>query len=324
MNPYKSTLVLPRPFIHNGRSSIAAPSESNFTSEFGTLFPPAQYLISRWGTTAYYSFPPQDHSTSESTINRVLLVHGVSTPALGMLPLAKKLRSEYPNAHFVLFDLWGHGLSSTPLSPHVPALFHSQIVELLSRLRWPSAHMIGYSFGGVTSTGLLATRPELVESLTLIAPAGLLRSANLSNEHQMCFKGESTEDEARKWVMEFLGNSPLVVPDNWRESVKNGQVVAPAVVEWEQREHEGHVSSVVGIVRDGGVFDQHEVFKKAATTGVRTVALLGEHDEVCSSEDLNDVGMANVHVILGAGHSLSRDNVSEVAPLIVDFWKDLE
>ncbi|KAF1356341.1 Alpha/Beta hydrolase protein [Delphinella strobiligena] len=322
MAHYKSTIVLPRTVIHNGHNSIAAPTEAAFTHDFGTLLPPAQFLHSRWGITAFYDLPPK--SQAGPVVQRTLFVHGVCTPALGMLPLASKLRAQNPNAHFVLLDLWGHGLSSTPLTPHVPTLFRSQIIELLSRLKWPSAHMVGYSFGGATTAGLAASHSQLVESMVLVAPAGLLRASDVFSEcRNYLVGGADVEDEARDWILEWLEGGPLVVPEDWRERFERGEVCAEALRDWQQKNHEGHVSSVVAIVRDGGVFDQHEEFLKASVAVPKSLVVLGELDDVCNAQKVTDVGMTNVYVVPGAGHAVIRQNVPEVASLIEEFWQNL-
>ena len=89
------------------------------------------------------------------------------------------------------------------------------------------------------------------------------------------------------------------------------------------REHRGHAASVVAMFRDGGAMDNHAEFAKAARTGVPSLAILGELDDVCSEQDLNQQGFTNVVSIPQAGHSVVRDKVPEVAVLIVDFWKSL-
>jgi hypothetical protein len=89
------------------------------------------------------------------------------------------------------------------------------------------------------------------------------------------------------------------------------------------REHEGHVASVVGIYRDGGVQDRHAEFAKAAKTGIQSLYILGELDDVCSDQDLHDVGMRNVAIISQVGHGVVRERVPEVAKLIEDFWNKL-
>jgi hypothetical protein len=86
------------------------------------------------------------------------------------------------------------------------------------------------------------------------------------------------------------------------------------------KEHKGHAASLVAILRDGGVMDRHAQFVEAAKSGVKCFCILGELDDVCSVQDLQNVGMQDVAVVPQVGHGLVRQRVAEVAQLIEDFW----
>ncbi|KAF4551890.1 Hypothetical protein D9617_12g037800 [Elsinoe fawcettii] len=312
--------VLPRSSssLQSPPTWISAPSESSFTSHFGQILPAAEYITTPSGPFAYYSFPP---STPSPSAPRVLLLHGVQTPAIGLVPLITALRTSLPNAHFVTQDWYGHGLSSTPVQPHEPSLFTGQIDTLLNHLKWPCAHFVGFSFGCSVAVSFTASHPAKVLSLSLVAPAGLMRSADWGEKANAILAGSQGEEAARDWILDFLEGGKLVVLDDWKERVARGEVVAEAVREWQMREHEGHVASVVGIFRDGGVADRHEVFKQVAGTGVKSIAVLGGDDEVCTKEDVEQVGFGNVKVIEGVGHGVVRQRATEVAYYIVEFWR---
>ncbi|PSK36587.1 Serine hydrolase-like protein [Elsinoe australis] len=323
MSVDSADLVLPRPTAVDARETstrppIRAPTEEAFRSTFGSLLPSAEYVATDNGRVAYYSLPP---SLPNSTIapDRVLFIHGVQTPALGMVPLVRTLHTSFSGSHFVLVDLYGHGLSDTPVVPHTPSLFYTFIDTLLDHLQWPSAHLVGFSFGGGTSVGYAASRgTSRVKSLSLVAPAGLYRSADFDAAH---LRGDD-EVAARKWVLNCLEGGPLVVPEDWKQRVEKGEVVAEAVRGWQLREHPGHAASVVGIFRDGGVMDSHAKFAEAAKAGIPSTIVLGASDDVCTEQELRDFGFPNVAVIPG-GHGIVRESVPEVAALIRDFWRGL-
>ncbi|KAF1980441.1 alpha/beta-hydrolase [Bimuria novae-zelandiae CBS 107.79] len=322
---FPEELVLPRPGAGpSTRCPIPAPPESSFTETFGALLPPTKYVNTSNGKAAYYDISPSLSGSSTTTPDRVLLIHGVQTPALGLLPLSRALQDSFPHRHFVLFDLWGHGLSDTPFLPHESSLFHQLIDALFKQLEWTSAHLIGFSFGGALTAGYTASRTLRVESFTLIAPAGLMRSSELAPEEQGHMRGGGDESVARKWVHNWLNGGELVVPADWKERVAKGEVVAPALREWQLREHGGHVASVVGMIRDGGAFDDHATFVEAARTGIPSLAILGGLDNICSSQDLKDVGITNVAIVPEVGHEVVRQRVPEVATLISEFWKTMD
>ncbi|EPS34350.1 hypothetical protein POX_a00677 [Penicillium oxalicum] len=324
-------IVLPRPGTDqpiNALHPIRAPSEAAFTSTFGNLLPKASYLQTPCGRAAYYELPPQSSTetpgTQQDGISRVLLVHGVQTCAVGLQPLASTLASRFPSAHCVLVDLWGHGLTDTPLVPHEPALFHTLLEVMMDHLGWPNAHLVGYSFGGATVATFAAAHPERVQSMALVAPAGLLHARDFTEEQNQYLQGGAgLEERARDWIIEFLEDGRLVVPADWQERVGRGEIVAEAVRDWEMKEHEGHAASVVAIFRDGGALDKDAEFEQAAKSGIPYLNVLGELDGVCSVEKLRDVGMDKVTVIPQVGHGLVRERVREVAGAIEEFWKTL-
>ncbi|KAI8658292.1 AB hydrolase-1 domain-containing protein [Fusarium keratoplasticum] len=317
-------LVLPRPGgdVASPQPPISGPSEEIFTKTFGALLPPAKFLNTATGKAAYYELLPSSPGDDSSTPSRVLLIHGVQTPALGMLPLARELHTSFPNAHLVLVDLWGHGLSDTPIVPHEAGLFHQLLDDLLDHLQWPSAHLVGYSFGGALTAGYVASRPSRVQSFTLVAPAGLLRFTDFSAEEQGYLRG-GDEVAARKWVVEWLEGGELTVPADWEKRVEKGEVVAEAVREWQMRKHPGHTASVVAIVRDGGVMDRHAEFTKAAGTGIPALAVLGELDSLCSEQQLSDHGFSNVIVVPQVGHGVVRERAREVGVEVGKFWDSI-
>jgi pimeloyl-ACP methyl ester carboxylesterase len=315
--------VLPRPGAPPSSSTpISGPTESAFTETFGKLLPPAKFLKTEKGKAAYYELPPSVPSDSTQTPDRVLFIHGVQTPALGIFPLASALRTSYPGAHLVLVDLWGHGLSDTPVAPHEASLFHQLLDALLDELKWPSAHLVGFSFGSVLTAGYTASRPARVKSYVLVAPAGLIPSAMFTPEQQGYLRG-GDEVAARKFTLQFLEGGDLVVPADWKERVGKGEVVAEAVREWQMREHPGHTASVVGIFRDGGVLDNDPVYVKAVGTGIPSLAVLGGKDELYNEQQVKDLGFTNVTVVPEAGHGVVRQNVPEVAGFISNFWAKL-
>ncbi|KAL4998613.1 Alpha/Beta hydrolase protein [Aspergillus recurvatus] len=316
-------IILPRPGqVVNGQA-IPGPSEVAFVRAFGQVLPPASYLPTRNGRVAYYKHSPAANEPTAS-VRRVLLIHGVQTPAIGLQPLAEDLSMRFPSAQCVLVDLWGHGLTDTPFAPHEPALFHQLIEDLMEHLGWPDAHMIGYSFGGSTTVTFAAARPGRVSSMVLVAPAGLLREDRFTDEQKGYLRGgDGLEEAAKDWIFEFLEGGQLAVPSDWRERVARGEVVAEAVRDWELRNHPGHQASVVGVFRDGGVLDRHAEFLRAGKDGIPALCVLGETDDVCSAQDLYDVGLENVAVVPQVGHGVVRERVPDVAHHVEAFWRGL-
>ncbi|KAL7952656.1 Alpha/Beta hydrolase protein [Trichoderma compactum] len=210
-------------------------------------------------------------------------------------PLASALSAHFPFAKCVLVDLWGHGLTDTPLRAHDAALFHSLLESVMVHLEWDNAHLVGFSFGASATADFAAANPERVASMALVAPAGCIRQGEFEELHRNYLRGgEGIEEQAKEWILQLLEGGDLVVPADWKDRVDKGEVVAEAVRDWQMKNHEGHIASVVAIFGDGGVLDNGDEFRKAAKTGIKTLCILGELDDIVSGKDLLSVGMRKI------------------------------
>ncbi|KAI0204548.1 alpha/beta-hydrolase [Astrocystis sublimbata] len=305
------------PIQQKNKDVIPAPSYESFVSQFGDAFPKPEFLESDLGKTAVYQLPPP----SGQLTRRVLMIHGLNTPALGLLPLAKELQSLDPGAHVVLFDLWGHALSSSPKLPHRAHIFESQIYQVLGFMQWTSAHMLGHSFGGSMLTQFAQRNPWAVLSATLLAPAGMLSEDLFSDKLRGLLK-DSTDREAEKIavVLPFLEGGPLVVPSDWQERVKRGEVVAEALREWELKEHKGYAQSVSSMFREGNVYGCEDYFHRFAQLPLKKLAVLGETDVIIDKNTLLRLGMEDVHVVPRHGHAVVRTAPGDVARIVYEMW----
>lgn len=308
--------------------SIEPPQEADFTAAFGTLLPPVEIISSMWGSTAMYSMPGQVSTAESSSAERAIFVHGVGTPALGLLPLAKQIQALNPSMHIVLYDLWGHGLSSTPMATHELALFHYQLLNLFTHLGWTSAHLVGFSFGGSVSTSFTALHPTLVESLTLLAPVGLLPRSNSWWKKRLELGGWGIESISQRHILNFINGGPLVIEEGLEERVRNGVVDSAAIQAWLRANHKGHIASVVSVVRYGGISGLEESYAQVARIQAKALIVLGETDGFIIPHEfkrsLEGVGWtADVVVIPETGHSLIREKAVEVATYVTKFWESL-
>ncbi len=98
----------------------------------------------------------------------VILLHGFASDAASWAPLEPALR----HRPLIRIDLPGHGGSPTLPIPDFAALA-ALIRRTFTELDLARAHLVGHSLGGALALALADTRPRNIESLTLIAPAGL-------------------------------------------------------------------------------------------------------------------------------------------------------
>jgi pyruvate dehydrogenase E2 component (dihydrolipoamide acetyltransferase) len=70
-------------------------------------------------------------------------------------------------------DLPAHGSSTVPAAPLTVESLASSLAQVLDAIGIARAHVVAHSLGGALSLLLAKDRPQLVASLSLIAPAGL-------------------------------------------------------------------------------------------------------------------------------------------------------
>ncbi|PVH80670.1 alpha/beta-hydrolase [Cadophora sp. DSE1049] len=316
-----SAPTLPHPSLISSLNHIPPPPIQEYISKFRNLLTEGTSIPSSWGTTRFYDFSPKFPSSAR----RVIMLHGGGTPAVTFTSLARELTKS--GNHVVTYDLWGHGLSSTPLETHTPAIMHTQLLELLAYLRWSSAHIIGFSIGGSIAATFTAIHPCMVESLTLISPAGLLRKADRGWWERLSMDGYfGFEWLRRRKVMFFINGGRDPQPkQGWEERVKNGEMDGVAVEAWQRENHGGHVASLVSMLNYAGVYDQHANFKLLGEQDVRALVLVGSEDGVFPEEmlrrELGGVGWkGEIKVVEGAGHGIVGSHFEDAGKLLDEFW----
>ena len=309
-------LQLPRPQRWQEKSFIAAPDLEVFTSHFGDTLPKPEFLQSELGLTAVYNLEPRLTQKRRP----ILMIHGINTPALGLLPLARALQALDPDAHIVLFDLWGHGMSSTPLVAHTPQTFHAQIYQVLGYMGWSKAHIMGYSFGGTTLVSFANSTPWMCLSVTLLGSAGLLKYDEFSPHiRDMLEDSGKRENEAIDTIMEWLEGGPLVLPEGWKEKMTDAQVAAAALRAFSRDRHQGYPHSVLNMFRFGGVWGCGEKFKQLAASSTKSLCVVGEEDPFCKKDQLLALGFEDVKMVGREGHDFVRTMPTQTARFVHEF-----
>lgn len=100
----------------------------------------------------------------------VVLVHGYGDTADGWRRVVPGL---LPHHRVVAFDVPPFGRSGQPDAPQLLDFYKLFFPELLERLEIESATVIGHSLGGAIALHVALERPDLVDRIGLVAPAGL-------------------------------------------------------------------------------------------------------------------------------------------------------
>ena len=238
-----------------------------------------------YGNIRVYEWGPEDG-------RKVLFVHGISTPCIAFARMAQLMVER--GCRVMLFDLFGRGYSDAP-DPEVYnqdiGLWTSQILLVLSssKLAWTGTDrfsMVGYSMGAGISTAFTSYFPELVESLILIAPGGLLRSSRISRSSKLLYgsllpafvvdyfvrkrlegssgahpavggkakqttPADAAESEVPGHPANAKDSSAPIFPD--RPSLSIAKAVA-----WEVDAHPGFLPSFISSIRNAPISHEHE------------------------------------------------------------------
>ncbi len=122
---------------------------------------PGSYVSLSQGVVHYQLAGPADGKP-------VVLVHGYSVPSYVFDSTLRALSGA--GYRVVSFDLYGRGLSDRPRVRYDRDLLAQQLGELMDALHMPKADLVGLSMGGAVVGRFVASHPERVRSLVLIAP----------------------------------------------------------------------------------------------------------------------------------------------------------
>jgi len=140
------------------------------------VLPGGRDVETPYGCIKVFEWGPEDGE-------KVLLMHGISTPCVALSNLAEELVAR--GHRVMLFDFFGRGYSDTPLAvPFDLRLYTTQIMLVLasSSLGWTGDdgfHLAGYSLGGGVAVSFAQYFPHMVRSLVLVAPGGIIRSGHV-------------------------------------------------------------------------------------------------------------------------------------------------
>jgi pimeloyl-ACP methyl ester carboxylesterase len=121
-----------------------------------------QFIKLTGGITHYESGGPD-------TGRVVILVHGFSVPYYIWGATFDSLVQN--GFHVIRYDEFGRGYSDRPNVKYDPALYRTQLSDLITALKLKTpVHLAGLSFGGAVVTDFAVNHPELVDKIILVDP----------------------------------------------------------------------------------------------------------------------------------------------------------
>ncbi|KAI0176479.1 alpha/beta-hydrolase [Hypoxylon sp. FL1284] len=158
------------------------------------VLPGPRDVSTPYGSMRVYESGPKDGV-------RVLLVHGVSTPAVALGDLAHELVER--GYRVMLYDLFGRGYSDAPNLTYDSRLFTTQILLVLasSQVSWNNFHIVGYSLGGGLVVSFARYFPHLVSSVTVLASGGLIRPYHVSWQSWLLYRSGLLPGCLARWLV---------------------------------------------------------------------------------------------------------------------------
>lgn len=284
------------------------------------VLPGARDVDSPYGSIRVYEFGPENG-------RKVLLVHGISTPAIALGSVAQHLVDN--GCRVMLFDLFGRGYSDMPEDlEHDNRLFTTQILLVLasSPLSWTGADsgkfsLIGYSLGGGIATTFTSYFPHLVDTLILFAPAGLLRPQHITASNRLLYQQGIIPESLVQRIIRNRLRTPLSAPPEPKDSKmdatnavqaevsvehnsqavlskKYPNVTVVAAVAHQVDHHPGFVQAFISSIRYGPTRTEHDRWRvvgkqltehnQANHTQKKVLVVLGEHDPIIVKQEIEE------------------------------------
>lgn len=241
----------------------------------------------------------------------VILLHGFSNPSYVWRDYFKPLADA--GYMVVAPDFYGRGFSDRPDRAYDEALFLHQvdsIVAYYSKDR--PVHLIGYSMGGAIAARYAAKHPGKVETVGLIAPAGLQCGGSLSSPMTWPVFGDWAFRVLGPWFLESYSGADWAQakdPEYWRARYR------------EMAKYRGYEDALVSTLRNFNFWDSCDAMKAVKASGKRVLAVFAEDDKtipIAHADTLASFpGDARIVRAPGRGHGLTFAAPESVIPEIL-------
>ncbi|EOQ99524.1 hypothetical protein E3P77_03384 [Wallemia ichthyophaga] len=263
------------------------------------------------GRIKYYILGPQEGE-------KIVLVHGFSSPCIIWRELAVSLAGA--GYRVLMYDHYGRGYSDHPIVEYSGALYTCTLALLMHHVGFARATLCGLSMGGPIVVNFADVFPDMVNSIILLAPAGLMDDAPFTTARSIDPKSFI---EAPHWLRRILKPSGPAnynaseMPDNLRMLAKMSAI---------QGQRTPFVHALLSTLREGILFNQDEVFKAVGRRGRRVHIVWGTADNIVpyslSKRMLEYMPQASLDTIVDGGHDLAITNADHVHRSIVAFMKE--
>ena len=267
-------------------------------------------LYYRW----YY--PDAEVANNET----VVLVHGFSTPHFvwdGMKGFL--LDAGYS---ILVFDHYGRGYSERPRIKYTKDVFVQSLKDLLDTQGISApVHLVGYSMGGPIVGHFTNEFPDMVKSMSLIAPAGFM--AENPTEDWWIMKPFIGE-----WFLNVFGSRLVFQGNEENDELPREDPLALSKKDFIkkagiQMQYKGFIHALLSTARNFNLFSTQEMFGKVGNLNKPTLTIWGTDDDVVSFEGSEELMLYISHsellVLEGGKHDITYAEPSFVGAAIRDF-----
>lgn len=248
----------------------------------------------------------------------LVLVHGLTTPSWVFSGLIRGLAMM--GYYILTYDLYGRGLSDRPRGRQDVDFHLRQLIELMNEEEIEApVSLLGYSMGGVIATEFAARHPDWVESLILLAPAGVeIKAPALM---RFCAKA----GPFGTWLWSLIGG--LGIQLGARGEQKPASVISDYGARMgEESRKRGFAKSVLSSYRATLGMSQETQHREIAKQPIKVLAIWGEADRVIPKTAMGKLTVwnrhARHHMIPGVGHGLPHTAPKDVIGAINAFEQD--
>lgn len=199
----------------------------------------------------------------------IVLIHGFSVSSFVWNDYFDPLtRAGY---RVLAYDNYGRGFSDRPDSPYDASQSDKLLSDLLDALAPDTpAHLVGYSMGGAIATTFAARHASRVDSLILIAPAGL---GSTANSRVNLLKRPLIGD----WIVRMFGLK--LFHDLAAEEAKSAPNPARFLADFDrQMDYRGYGEALLSTLRHYPLASSQDAYAEAGRNGRPVMVIWGEAD----------------------------------------------
>ncbi|GJJ77696.1 hypothetical protein EMPS_10055 [Entomortierella parvispora] len=239
-------------------------------------YPGGVYAPLSFGDTHYFMFGPEDGK-------KVVFVHGLSTPTSVYDKVARTMAKN--GCRVILYDLYSRGYSVGPPVDHDPLLYVTQLHELLKFVGWKQCNFVGLSLGGGILASYAHQFPESVQSLTFIAPGGLLLPSEIPWVGKIFLLPYSEEIFSHPRIKTYFSGKNIESMRAEFKDAPGGKVpeaidAAAEILALQYKHHAGYARGLMSTLRKFPLTDMRHIYASSQDQKYPVQVIWGTKDTV--------------------------------------------